>query len=132
MSGRRRAVDERLNSQPLRAVAPLFLTFLTSFIPSKSFHKINLKSNRDLTFQFIYGDGEATSDLEFPEQVGRCMNVKSSEFCFLGLSEREALLNAGTWNVTNLNYTLPRPSWTLHRKHLKLVFQSPIYEKRNT
>lgn len=120
MSGRRRAVDERLNSQPLRAVAPLFLTFLTSFI------------NRDLTFQFIYGDGEATSDLEFPEQVGRCMNVKSSEFCFLGLSEREALLNAGTWNVTNLNYTLPRPSWTLHRKHLKLVFQSPIYEKRNT
>lgn len=58
----------------------------------------------DLTFQFIYGDGEATSNLEFPEQVGRCMNVKSS------------VLNAGTWNVTNLNYTLPRPSWTLHRK----------------
>ena len=42
----------------------------------------------DLTFQFIYGDGEATSDSEFPEQVGRCMNVKSSEFCFLGRTIR--------------------------------------------
>lgn len=78
-------------------------------------------SGWNLTFMFIYGDGE-TEILEGPsERSGTCMRVGSSHFCFSespfsGDGLRSDFVNL-TWSVSSVNYTMPRPTWTFDSSH---------------